>query len=133
MSTMTATTSQIKELIRQANNNFETTYAAGNAKGMGSLYIEQGVLMPPGNEPIVGQETIGHFWQVVMNMGIKSIKLETQELEDLGDTAIEQGRATLSSADGRVLDVCKYVVVWKRINDQWKLHKDIWNTNLSAH
>ncbi len=132
MSTMTATTSQIKELIRRANNNFETTYAAGNATGMGSLYTQQGVLMPPGSELVVGQEAIGQFWQVVMNMGIKSVKLETQEIEDLGDTAIEQGKATLSSADGKVVDVCKYVVVWKRINDQWKLHKDIWNTNLSA-
>lgn len=85
--------------------------------------------MPPGSEPLVGHEAIGNFWQAAMNMGIKSVKLETQELEDLGDTAIEQGKAILSGVDGKALDVCKYVVVWKRINDQWKLHKDIWNTN----
>lgn len=24
--------------------------------------------------------------------------------------------------------VVKYVVVWKRVDGQWRLHRDIWNT-----
>ena len=28
-----------------------------------------------------------------------------------------------------VTDIGKYVVIWKRQGDDWKLHIDIWNTN----
>lgn len=131
METMTSTSADIRTDIRQANDLFESTYAREDASGMAALYTENGMLLPPGNEPVIGQGAIQNFWQAVMNMGIKTIKLETVELEQHQDTVIERGEALLKDGNGQVLDQCKYIVLWKRVNNQWKLHWDMWNTNLS--
>ena len=65
-------------------------------------------------------------------MGVAKATLTTDEAEDLGDTAIEVGRFFLYSATDDLLDQGKYLVVWKRQNEQWLLHQDIWNTSQSA-
>ena len=67
-----------------------------------------------------------------MDMGIKTAELESVELDGQGDTAIEVGRYRLGSESGQVLDEGKYVVIWKQVDGQWKLHRDIWNTSVPA-
>ena len=67
-----------------------------------------------------------------MDMGVATATLETVELDDHGDTAIEEGRFTLAGADGEVIDRGKYIVVWKNDGGTWKLHKDIWNSSQPA-
>jgi uncharacterized protein (TIGR02246 family) len=130
MATTTSAVSQIQSQIRKANDNFESTYAQGDASGMASLYTPDGMLLPSGFEPVKGREAIGNFWQMVMNMGVKAAKLDTVEVEEHGDTAIELGQYLLSGAEGQRIDQGKYIVIWKKQDGEWKLQKDIWNTSL---
>ena len=65
-------------------------------------------------------------------MGLKEAVLETIDLEEHGDTAIETGHYVLKADGGVVADHGKYIVVWKNEGGTWKLHKDIWNTNQPA-
>ena len=64
-----------------------------------------------------------------VNAGVQ-IRLEAVEVEGHGDTAYEVGRATITGADGETLDEAKYIVIWKKVGDAWKLHRDIFNSNL---
>ncbi len=132
MSTITQTASDILDEIRSANQNFETNFAKGDAQGMASLYTSEGILLPPGAGIQKGTNAIRNFWQMVMDMGIKGAHLETLEVEQEGETAIEVGQYELSGAEGQRMDQGKYIVIWKKQVGQWKLHKDIWNTNLSS-
>ena len=109
-----------------------TTYARGDAEGMGKLYTTGGQLLPTNSDFVTGNEAIQAFWQAVMDMGIKTAELETVELEGHGDTAIEVGRYALGGDGGQVLDKGKYIVIWKQEGGQWKLHRDIWNTSMPA-
>jgi uncharacterized protein (TIGR02246 family) len=132
MATITETASDIREEIRSANQNFEKNFANGDAPGVASLYTSDGVLLPTGTGIQKGTNAIRNFWQMVMDMGIKAVHLETLEVEQAGETAIEMGQYELSGADGQRLDQGKYLIVWKRQEGQWKLDKDIWNTSLSS-
>ena len=132
MATMTETASNVKDEIRSANQNFERNFANGDAPGMATLYTSDGMLLPPGAGVQKGSDAIKNFWQMVMDMGIKGAHLETAEVEQEGDTAIEVGQYELSGAEGQRLDQGKYIVIWKKDMGQWKLHKDIWNTSLSS-
>ena len=67
-----------------------------------------------------------------MDMGIKTVKLETTEVEGYGDTACEVGRYTLEGEGGQVLDQGKFLVIWKQEAGQWKLHRDMINTSMPA-
>ena len=132
MATMTQTASDLREEIRCANDDFEKNIASGNARGIASLYTRDGVLLPPGTGIQEGSDAIQNFWQMAMDMGIKQAHLETLEVEQEGDAAIEMGKYELSGTEGQRMDQGKYIVVWKREGGKLKLHKDIWNTSLSS-
>jgi len=123
--------SDLSSAIAGANQNFMETYGRGDAAGMAQLYTADGQLLPTGSDVVTGHEGIEAFWGEVMKMGIASARLETVELDDNGDTAIEIGRYTLGGVDGAVADEGKYVVIWKNQGGSWKLHRDIWNSSRS--
>ena len=122
----------MSEGISASNDRFMAAFAEGSATGVGELYTENAVLMPPNSYAVSGREGIVAVLQSFMDMGIASIKLETAEVEEHGGTAIEEGRYTLGTADGETADVGKYIVIWKNQDGTWKLHKDIFNSNQSA-
>ena len=122
----------IRGAIEEGSRVFASTFTGGDAAAMAALYTENAQLLPSNSEFITGWEQIAGFWQQVMDMGIKTAELETLEAEGLGETAFEVGRYKLGGAAGEILDEGKYVVVWKKEDGQWKLHRDIWNTNLPA-
>ena len=127
---MTTKSDLIEEAIQEANRNFENTFRSGIPEAMASVYTEDAQLLPTGAEAIVGSDAIAEFWAGVMNLGIKQAKLETLEVDPQGATAIEVGCYTFYADNERLLDRGKYVVIWKLIKGEWKLHRDIWNTSL---
>ena len=122
-----------------AGDSAKQSIIEGNAKLMkafghdasfiASLYTKNGQLMPAGAEAIEGHVKIAEFWQGVFDAGITGVTLETLEVSTMGDTASEVGALKLKNKEGKVIDTGKYVVVWKRIDGKWKLHRDIWTSN----
>lgn len=124
---------QPQEAITQANQQFMSVFNQGNAGGVASCYTAGAQLLPANLGSIAGRDNIQGFWQAVMDMGIKTAKLETVELDVVGgETVIEVGKYTLLGGQEQVLDEGKYLVVWKTEQGQWKLHRDIWTTSLPA-
>jgi uncharacterized protein (TIGR02246 family) len=122
----------IRAQIESANRKFEELYAAGDAAGVAACYTADAQVLPPGSDAVKGTEAIAGFWKSGMDNGLKGVKLTIVEVEQHGDTAIELGRAQILGSDKSVLDSIKYVVVWKRVDGMWKLHRDIWNSNVAA-
>lgn len=114
--------------IPVANRQFMSCFAAGDASGLSGLYTDDAEIMPPGSETIRGEDQICSFWQGVIESGMAKVSLQTTEVDNEGDTAIETGRYTLENADGKEADNGNYLIVWKRIEDRWLIHRDIWNS-----
>ena len=126
------TSTEVRAAIAAANQEFVAAFSRGDAAGIATLYTKDGQVLPPNNDFIAGKQAIQTFWQGAMNMGIKAAKLETVEVENYGDTAGEVGKFTLEGEGGQVIDMGKYVVIWKQEAGQWKLHRDIWNSSRPA-
>ncbi len=127
-----AAKTHIAEEIAAANAKFMEAFNRGDAAGVAALYTEDGAILPPNADITSGREAIQAFWQAVMNMGVKSATLASVEVADHGDTAIEVGQYTLSGDVGQLLDAGKYVVIWKHLQGEWKLYRDIWNSSRPA-
>ena len=119
----------MSEGVAASNARFISAFTEGNATAIGELYTDNAVFMPPNHDAISGRAEIVAALKGFMDMGIASMKLNTVEVVEHGDTAIEEGRYTLGTADGQTADVGKYIVVWKNDGGTWKLHKDIFNSN----
>jgi uncharacterized protein (TIGR02246 family) len=107
-------------------------FGGGNAARIAALYTEKAQLLPPNSDAVIGREAIQGFWQALLDMGLKEAELEVVEAEGHGDTAIEVGKYALNGEGGQQLDTGKYIVIWKREDGQWKLHRDIFNSSLPA-
>lgn len=118
--------------IEAANRGFMEAFGRGDSAGVARLYTTGAQLLPAGSDFVTGTSAIQRFWQGVMDMGVKEATLETLEVEGHGDTAHEVGRYTLRAAGGQVADSGKYLVIWIRERDAWKLHRDIWTTSRPA-
>jgi uncharacterized protein (TIGR02246 family) len=127
----TATTQIFEDAIRSTNRAFEMAFNQGDAAGAAAVYTSDGQALPPNGAMVSGRPGLQNFWQAIMDMGVKSVRLETVELDPCGTTAYEVGRATLSGEGEVTLDTVKFIVVWKQENGQWKWHRDIWNSSTS--
>ena len=115
--------------IRDSDDRFEKAFAGGDTVAIAELYCEDAQLLPPGSRISKGRAGARAYWKRAMMMGAATIKLETAEVEDLGDAAIELGRYSLTDKKGADLEIGKYLVVWRREHGILKLHRDIWNSD----
>ena len=129
---MSTLATSISAEIRHANDEFEAAFERSDAAAIANLYTPNGLLLPTGMNAIQGSAGIEAFWQGAMEMGIKRVKLDSQDVEELTDTAIELGHYTLFGPNDQLLDQGKYLVVWKEQQGQWKLYQDIWNSSMPA-
>jgi len=118
--------------IEAANRIFGDGFERGDAVAIAALYTKDAALFPANSDIVRGGGNIRDFWQAVIGMGIKNAVLQTIEVEQHGDTAIEVGKYRLLAEGGAQADAGKYVVVWKNDQGTWKLHRDIWNTSQPA-
>ena len=86
-------------------------------------------LRTPGREPLVGRAGVQTFFASFKARGVREIKLTTLEVEHFGETAWERGSSEAAGPDGAVLAKGKYIVIWKRFGDEWKLYRDILNAS----
>ena len=121
----------VRSAIEAANRKFEAAVSRSDGPGLAALYTAQGRLLPPQSDFVDGTQAIGEFWQAVFDSGVKGASLVTVEVETHGDTANEVGKFELRDADGKVLDHGKYIVIWQKEGDSWKLHRDIWATSIA--
>lgn len=124
-----AGTHDLWAVINAANSRFVATFNRGDAAGLAALYTEDGQLLPPNAGLLTGRTAVEGFWQAAMDMGIKKAAIETGEVEDLGGTAIEVSRFKLYGEGDQELDQGKFIVVWKQVDGEWKLHRDIFNSS----
>ncbi len=132
---MEVTEEVVKDLtneIVEANQVFITHFNNHDGAAIGQLYTENGRLFPTNSPVIEGREAIGSFWSGIFELGINSAELTTVHVESYDDTAVEEGAYKLFGADNSQLDEGKYIIVWKNVDGQWKLDRDIFNTSMTA-
>jgi ketosteroid isomerase-like protein len=118
--------------IEAANKQFSAAFAKGDAAALSAMYTSSAIAFPPNGEIARGQTAIQSIWKGAIASGLKGLVLTTAEVETHGDTAHEVGNYEMRDAGGKAADRGKYIVIWKREGGQWKLHRDIWNSNMPA-
>lgn len=112
--------------IAAANRAFEEAAKKRDTERLAGLYTADAIVMPPDGPFVKGRENIRQLWgAAIQQMGLRDVRLNTLDLDVVGDTAYEVGEAvlTLESSGATV----KYVVVWRKVDGSWRLHRDIWN------
>ena len=121
-----AAAEDVRAAVEAGNRAFVELFLKGDARGVAGLYTENARVVAPGSPVAIGRPEIELFWRGVIESEVKDVALSTEHVEPSGELAVEDGTVRLVAKDGTVT-VQRYVVVWKRVDGQWKLHRDIWN------
>lgn len=117
--------------ILEANQNFMTAFGNQDAEAMGALYTQDAQLLPPNGDFVNGNQAVKDFWGGLFSAGFDGVILETLEVHGNGNVVSEVGLFTLF-LNGQYFDNGKYVVIWKKVQGKWYLHRDIWNSSNAA-
>ena len=129
-------TASDEQAIGTANARWLELISKKDAAGIGQLYAEDGVALPPNFKAVVGREAISQWWASQMKIPGYALTFGTDQLvlSTAGDMALDRGwyRFSAQGPSGPIKDTGKYVVVWRKIDGEWKVAADIFNTDLSA-
>jgi ketosteroid isomerase-like protein len=116
-----------KAMIDESNKQFTAAALNGDSAAFTSLYHPDARIYAP-NEEAMNPKKMGSMMAQFKQMGVTSFDLDTKEIYEGDDAVTEVGTYTMS--DGKKFnDKGKYIVVWKKDGDKWKLYRDIWNSD----
>ena len=122
----------VSDEIRESNKKFMEAFKNGDAAAVAARYTTDGRLLPPNSEMIQGHDAITAYWQAGMDAGLTEARFTTVSATAYGDIAYEVGLADVFVGEGQLVDKSKFIVIWKKVDGQWKMHEDIWNSSLPA-
>jgi uncharacterized protein (TIGR02246 family) len=117
-----------KAEIEAVNAKWTEFFNKGDFAGVASLYTEDATAFPPGSAMVKGRAAIEVMWKDMAEK-ISDPKVTTLDVKPLGlSAALEIGTVSLKTKGPTPQEVTgKYVVVWEKIGNDWKLAIDIWN------
>jgi uncharacterized protein (TIGR02246 family) len=117
-----------KAEIEAVNAKWIEFFNKGDFAGVASLYTTDATAFPPGSAMVQGGAAIGAMWKSMAEQ-VSDPKLTTLDVKPLGASAAREiGTFSLKTKGPTPKEVTgKYVVVWEKTGNDWKLAADIWN------
>ena len=136
-------------MIEGLNKQFIEALKTRDFTAVAEMFTDDAVMLPPRRNIITGKSKIQSFWTRATR--IRELKFDTDSTTTLGDDVVreigtlhmlvdrasaargDQGRGAASADQGTRPESreisCKYVFVWRKVDDEWKLETSIWNRN----
>jgi len=105
----------------------------GNAAAIAAIYTEDAAILPPNSEMIRGRQGIEKFWKEALQAGVKDAVFPILELFGADEIVYTIGNFTIKiqpKGQKPTEGNGKYISIWKHTASGWKLHRDIWNSNM---
>ena len=116
-----------KEAIQALDDTFSAAVNRGDTAAVIALYAPDAVILPPGSDPVPQSAAKAMFDGMVKTVG--HFQLTAHQVDRLSPDYIREiGTYTLQNrASPPQSQTATYVVVWKRVDGQWKLWTDIFH------
>jgi ketosteroid isomerase-like protein len=120
----------VKAIINQKNKAFAKAFVTGDSAAMVNNYTVDAKLFPPNEDKVEGRDAIAKLISQYLKYGIKEFSDSTTAVYGNADNVVEEGTLFMGDGKGNTIDKGKYVEVWRKVDGDWKLYTDIWNTSL---
>jgi uncharacterized protein (TIGR02246 family) len=116
-----------EQAIRASIDRWLERVRAKDAEAIAQFYAEDGAVMPPNMPMAQGRDAVQRTWQAMLQApGNLTFQTEQIVFSSSGDMALDRGTYRFGE------DVGKYVVVWRKIDGEWKAAADIFNSDRPA-
>lgn len=107
----------------------QTHYNSRDAKGAAELFADDGAILLEFAPPVRGKAAIAHFFEESLQKQLQ-YWISSEGSVASGNIAYDHGSYRVRNINEmRDIESGKYVIIFKKINGQWKIFRDIYNTN----
>lgn len=117
--------------ILQAGKKFSDAYMRGDAAAMTALYTPDAAIFPERSEAITGRDAIRRYWTLGQGRRVTRHQLTPTRIVIDGKHAYDYGTYEIAGErDGKAWGPFrgKYLVVWRREPQGWRMQLDMWNS-----
>lgn len=117
------TPSPDEQAVHSVGNGFVKAYNAGDAKAVADLFVTNGEIVNQARESRQGHDAIQQAFDQCFRANPKAkIAVSVDSIRFLNPTtAVEDGASTVTSASGKTLEQNRYMVVYTKQDDAWKI------------
>ncbi|MBT8236708.1 MAG: nuclear transport factor 2 family protein [Bacteroidia bacterium] len=118
------------DMILSNIKDFSISVMSSDYQSIGMAYTVDAKIFPNNMEIIQGREAIIEYWRLPEGVQTKYHKITPEEIKILDKEAYDYGyyEGTTRRSDGSESSwKGKYVIIWRKINQEWKIYLDIWN------
>jgi len=109
---------------------FSSYVMASDYEKIANSYTSDAKIFPNGLDILDTKKEIIEYWTLPDGLQTSHHKIYPEEIIIKGDTAYDYGyyEGRTKKTDGSESAwKGKYVIVWKKVNNNWKMYLDIWN------
>jgi uncharacterized protein (TIGR02246 family) len=117
------------QAMQSLTDRLAAAFNSGDSARIAQLYTDDAILMPPGSKMIKGRDGVERYWRATARTVIDS-KLTAIEVKSIDQAdAHEIGSFTARSRGARPREIDgNFVILWRKVGDDWQVAADIWNT-----
>ena len=119
----------VKAHIIKMNESYSQRCMTNDTAYYISRYCRDAQVYSPGVPAVVGRDSIiNFFYQNGTNKEAK-IELPAGNIYGNEELVVEEGTYNFPDGKGGSFDKGKFIALWKQEDGQWKLYREIWNTD----
>jgi uncharacterized protein (TIGR02246 family) len=126
-----------EEAIRSQVARWLDLIKSKDAAAIAQMYTEDGAFMPPNAAIGKGRTAIEQSWAAMMGTPGFDLTFAPEQIvvSSSGDMALDRGtyRLAVAPEGTEQIDTGKYVVVWRKVDGEWKAAADIINSDIPAN
>ncbi|WP_438391759.1 YybH family protein [Caballeronia sp. DA-9] len=116
--------------IKAENARWADAFKQGDYQAIGRLYTDDGTLLQPGGDRVVGPAAIAnYFTKGYAGKTPDTVTFSDFEFYGNDQVVTEVSNSTIRSQDGELKSRGKQTLIFLKQGGAWKLHRDIWNDN----
>lgn len=118
------------DIIFRNIRKFSASYKSGDVTSLVKCYTEDAKLFAHRMDIVANSGEISQFWKMPEGTKVLHHLVTPVEIVVKGDTAYDWGyyEGETQSAEGKIVPWSgKYVIVWKKVSEDWKIYLDSWS------
>lgn len=120
--------SSAKEIVHENSMKMEKAMKEGDFETFGSYFSEDALFKISNHDPLNGRAAITEAHKQMK--GIK-LSLNPEEVIDFGEYIYEMGSYELHTPEGEDMDHGYYSTLWKKIDGEWKIYRDVISSSVA--